>query len=535
VRKIFDWRSPKFINPSNPLLPWLILANIIFATVIGFISALGGFIADSTVRGSLMLSSDDNRWISISFIMMLGIILPLAIYLAERYGYKIIFFAGLFVFVFGSLLNGFAFDFLSLLISRAIAGAGAGALFPLSIAVIAQTFSKKSLTLALSLYVGLGFGIGTALGFLISGYLVQYISWQSPFFLCFLLGIPSLLVTALLHSETKPGKAHPFDTWGYVTFIIFLSSLLLVLNSAKAAWNTGGWTSPFILTCSALTLISLIILIPLELKNPHPLIVFSLFKGKEFLLGCITVFFVGAPVYSTQLLSVIFLDSDLGYEKHTVGLFLSTLGITLGVVSSLAAFLTKIFSMRILTLVGMGIISLSCLINPNVTLYSSHGQLLWLWNLRMIGVGLAIGPATAFAMSKIAPALDGYASVFVTLARQVGGTIGSLGAELITIERQEFHNEIFGSQVNITTPAFQEVARNLQSHLMHNAGATATTASQTATSLIRANLLTQSHVTSMNDAFYILGIITLIICICLILEMCWETFRTPKIMPADIS
>lgn len=507
------------------MLPWLILFNIIFATVIGFVSSLAGFMEDSTVRGALMLSSDDNRWISISFIMMLGIILPLAIYLAERCGYKTIFFAGLLIFVLGSLLNACAVDFFSFLISRAVAGAGAGALFPLSIAVIVQVFPKKSLTLALSLYVGLGFGIGTILGFLVSGYLVQYLSWQSSFFLCFLLGIPSLLVTALLHSETRRGTALPFDIWGYVVFIIFVSSLLLVLNSAKAEWNTEGWGSPFILTCSTLAVLSLIIFIPLELKHPNPLIALSLFKGKEFLLGCVTVFFIGAPIYATQLLSVVFLDTDLGYEKHTVGLFLSTLGMTLGIVSSLAAFLTKIFNIRILTLVGMAIISLSCFLNPDVTLYSSHGQILGLWHLRMVGVGLALGPATAFAMSKITPAFSGYASVFVTFARQVGGTIGSLGADLIAIERQVFHNEMFGAQVQPTAPAFQQVVRRLGSHLVRNAGSSIAEAPQTATSLIRASLLKQSHVTSMGDAFYILGIITLMICICLFIEMCLENFR----------
>ncbi len=524
-----NWRAPSFIDSSNRWLPWLILANVIFATVLGIISATAGYIADSTIQGALRLSNDDMRWISISFIMMLGIILPLGIYLALRYGYKIIFFLGLAVFMLGSLLNGLAFDFWSLMISRAIAGAGAGALFPLSIAVIAQIFPKEKLNLPLALYVGLGFGIGTVVGYLVGGYFVQYVSWESSFYLCSFLGLPALFATALLHKETEPGEVTKFDTWGYVAFIVFLSNILLILISAKADWNTQGWTSPFILTCGILAILSLLILIPLELKNPHPLIIFSLFKKKSFLLGCITIFFVGAQMYAAQILSVVFLDADLHYEKHTIGLFLLTMGVTLGVVSSCAAILTKFFNIRILTLTGMALITISCWINPNMTIYSSHGQLLWIWNLRMIGVGLSLGPATAYAMSEIAPALGGAASIFITFARQMGGTLGSLSAQVVAIERQEFHNEMFGAQVDTASPAFQATLRNLESHLIHNTGAIPAEATKTAASIIRANVLTQSHATALNDAFFLLGIATFVICVSIVLEMSWTKFKSMRL------
>ncbi len=523
-----NWRTPQFINPASKFLPWLILANVIFATVIGSISATAGYVADSTIQGALQMSNDDLRWISVSFIMMLGIILPLGIYLARRYGYKTMFIWGLGVFVFGSLLNSLSFDFWSLLISRAIAGAGGGALFPLSIAIIAQTFPKGKLMLPLALYVGLGFGIGSFMGYIVGGYCVQYVSWQSSFFICFILGLISMVAAVLLHKETSPEVSHKFDIWGYVAFICFVTNILLILNSAKAEWNSEGWTSPFVITCSILAVLSLLILIPLELKNPYPLIAFSLFKTRSFLLGCITIFFVGAPLYTTQILSVTFLDNDLHYAKDMIGYYLHTLGLTLGLVSACAAFLTRFINIRILTFTGMALITFSCLINPDITIYSSHGQLLWMLNLRMVGIALALGPATAYAMSDIAPALAGAASVFVTFARQMGGTLGSLSAQVITIERQEFHNEMFGAQVDTASPAFQAVFRNLQSHLIHNTGASPTEAPQLAESIIRANVLTQSHATSMNDAFFLMGIATLVICLSILLEMGWSAYQKRK-------
>jgi len=146
----------------------------------------------------------------------------------------------------------------------------------------------------------------------------------------------------------------------------------------------------------------------------------------------------------------------------------------------------------------------------------------------MVGIGLALGPATAYAMSDITPALGGAASIFITFARQMGGTLGSLSAQVITIERQEFHNEMFGAQVDTASPAFQTVFRNLQSHLIHNTGATPAEAPHLADSIIRANILTQSHATAQNDAFFLLGIATFVICVSIILEMGWDAYKKKK-------
>jgi hypothetical protein len=133
-------------------------------------------------------------------------------------------------------------------------------------------------------------------------------------------------------------------------------------------------------------------------------------------------------------------------------------------------------------------------------------------------------------MSDIPSALAGAASVFVTFARQIGGTLGSLSAQVITTERQEFHNEMFGAQIDTASPAFQGVIRNLQSHLIHNTGVAPSEAPHLAESIIRANVLTQSHATAQNDAFFLLGIATFVICISILLETGWEAYQKRKQM-----
>jgi DHA2 family multidrug resistance protein len=504
---------------------WIVLWNIILIGLLGVFSGSAGFIGESTLQGDLALSSDDMRWVSISYIMVLGMVLPLAVFLAQRYGYKRIFFYGSAVFLMGSLFSGFAFDFTSTLLSRALSGIGAGALFPLSIAVIDQVFTKKQITFALVLYVGLVFGGGSGLGFLLGGYLVQYVSWQSPFLVCSAVGCVSLFITHFFHPETEPHRDLKFDTWGYVTFVIFISSILLILNCAKAEWNTNGWDSLFMWSCYVLGFISLILFIILELLNPAPLISFALFKTNSFFTGCIAIFFIGAPLYATQLLSTTFLDALLGYEKHTIGLLLTTLGITLGATSMCTVFLSRKISIRVLTLTGMAIITVSCFLAPAASIYSNHTQLLWIWNLRMIGVGLALGPATSLSLSELPPSVAGAAAVFITLFRQVGGTIGSLWAEVVSDTRSVFHQQMFGSQISTLSPAFQSTLQHLKSYLIRQAGALPAEAEAQARALIQSDVLVQARAASIGDAFFLLGIATLLSCALLLLEMGWSAMK----------
>lgn len=520
-----SWNTPIFLKEGHPLLPWFILANVTYISLISVFSATGGFVADSTIRGALRLSSDDLQWISISFIMMLGIILPYAIWLAERYGYKRMFFVGTLIFLLGSFLNSLAYDFYSLLISRALAGMGAGALFPISLAVIDRTFPKERLTLAISLYIGLGFGGGTLVAFLAGGYLVQYLSWQSVFWMCGILSLPVLVATWLFHAETEEKKNRPFDFWGYGAFILFISTLLLILSSAKAEWNTQGWTSPFILTCEALAVIGFIGWIVIELNVKSPLVDLSLFKIRSYMLGCTSLFFVGAALYANQILDVNFLDQNLKYEKHMVGLYLAPQGLIFGLMGASVAFLTKKIDIRILTLLGMALVSLSCWMGMFVTIYSSHAQMQWVWGVRMFGVGCVVGPATAYALSEVPKALGGAAAVFIILCRQIGGTLGSLAANVITVQRSVLHAERFGTQINPMSPRFEQVISNLQQHLVHQGGQTPQDSRELALGLVQENLITQATVVAMNDAFFVLGILLALITLGVACDMFYRQFK----------
>jgi len=527
-----NWKKPGIIASDKPLYPWIILFNTTFISFVASIIAVGPNVEGLTIRGALHLSSDEMRWVSIGFIMMLGGVLPLGIWMAERFGYKVLFFIGTVIFTLGCVGSAFPWDFYSCLAGRVIMGLGGGIVFPLANSLIAKVFPKQTLPVALALYIGFGFGVGSGAGYFLGGYCAQYIGWQSLFLISAFLCVPSLFLTWLFHEESDPKPEEKFDYWGFLFFVVFVSCLLIVINSGKAEWNTEGWTSPFILTASMIGLIGLVLLLYYERTHPHPLILFSLLRSHSFLLGTLSVAFTGIMVYVTMTMAPVLTVELLRYEPYMGGLVLLPVGVMIGAGSVAVVLLSKRVGIRWLSIIGMSLLAIGCYLNADYTLYSSHGQFQWQFNVRAVGIAFALGPATALAMSAIPKSLAGAASILVVLGRQIGGTIGTAAAEAIMVQRAVFHDQIFGNSINPESPRFQEVSARVQDHLVQQTGAAPLDAAEQAMALLRQNVQTQSAITSFNDAFLLIGSIIAVITVLLFVELLWSTWKRASDAPA---
>lgn len=517
---MMNWKQPNVFPSTHPFYPWLIHLNLTFLTMITAIAVVAPNVAGTLIRGALQLSSDEMRWVGIGYIMMLGLILPLGVWLAERFGYKKIIFMGTIIFILGSLLSAFCWEFYSCLLGRNLLGIGAGMILPLANTILVQVMPRKNLAPALALYIGFGFGVAAGLGYVIGGFFSQYVDWQMIFLFITAASLPSLVLIAILHQETESKKESRFDFIGFFFFILFIGSLLLVINSGKAEWNTDGWTSPFIVTTSAIGLIGLILLIPWELKHPQPLILLPLLKTHSFTLGSISVAFGAIVTYVTMTIGPILTIQYLKYDFWTGGLIIAPIGLTIGVLAVVGAWLTKIIDIRWITLFGLLLLGIGCYINVDYTLYSSHKSFLWMYNIRAAGIAFALGPATALAMSEIPKALAGPASILVILFRQVTGTIGTAATETVITQRTQFHNQIFGARMDIQSPRIQQVVNHLSDRFLQNGGAASPEeAQEMALGVIRENVIIQSQITSLNDAFYIIALLIFGVTVLLFLEM----------------
>ncbi len=498
------------IEKDNPILPWLILAVIILITQTALFASVGVNIATPDIQGYYNLGVTESDWITTAYLMMLATTIPISARVGAQYGFKYTFFLGCSLFFFANLCVCFAPTYELMLLWRFVAGAGSGILMPQSISILAFTFSKKLLPLALSLYTALGFGAGFTFGALLGGLYSQEYPFQGIFFWIFIIGVVSLLGILLFFHETKPKEVSPFDFPGYLAFLGIIFSALLFTMNVKAPWNTQGWYSFYSIMHACVIVASLIGFIYWELTTTHPLFLLKHFAIRPFLLASIAMFFLGGLVFGTPVFFSNVLHTDLMWPNIQVGSHFAVFGIAVGISGALTGIFVSRIGIRWPTVLGLGLVCYSCFINHSFTIYSTHLDLYAILVTRGIGVGMALGPVTSLGLMKIPPNSKielAKATVMLTILRQMGAAFSSNILGILITERTVYHTERFSEMIRPMDAAYQDVTSSLMQRFTMEYSLPSKIASIHASQEIDNLLQRQAHIAAFNDAFFAAGVV----------------------------
>ena len=206
--------------------------KLVFAMTLSSILPL----LDSSIVNVILfsISNDINasyayiQWAVTVYMLACAAGILLSPYIHENFGLKKAWICSIFVFLVGSILVGFSYNLMSLILFRCLQGFGAGILIPITQSTIATYFGKERLKPVMAL-IAIPSVFAPALGPVFGAIISEQLNWRIAFFI----NIPLVLVAFFFGRTTIPDiKTSKYNMNIYV-FLTFLISLILFFISIK--------------------------------------------------------------------------------------------------------------------------------------------------------------------------------------------------------------------------------------------------------------------------------------------------------------
>lgn len=237
-------------------------------------------------------------WAFTSFMIASTVATPLLGKLGDQHGKERMLLISLSLFFVGCVGAAVAWDLWSLVGFRALQGAG-GAVFPLGYAIVNDELPRERVGTGLGLMSSM-LAIGSALGLVISGLVLDHLSWRWLFVIGAVgVGLAAVLVHLLIPESPIRTRAR-LDVLGTVLLSLTLVALLLALTNATS-W---GWTSPAVVGLLAAAVALLAAWVVVEQRTPEPIVDLRTFSERRVVLTNLGTFFLGVPMFSTLVLVV---------------------------------------------------------------------------------------------------------------------------------------------------------------------------------------------------------------------------------------
>lgn len=263
------------------------------------------------------------QWIMNAYTIAMTACLMASGTLADRFGRKRVFMAGIAVFGLSSVACGLATNAPVLIAARVVQGVSGAAMLACQIAVLSHQFRDGRERSTAFSWWGIVFGAGLGFGPLVGGVTASVWSWEWVFLVHGAIAVVTLALARIGVVESSDPHAARIDLAGMLSLSLGVFCLVYLITRGQALRldDAAG------LGATAVGAVSLLVFIAVEMKAARPMFDFTTFRNSCFsgaLLGSMGMNFSFWPfvVYLP-----IYFQSVLNYDSVTAGLAL--LGYTL--------------------------------------------------------------------------------------------------------------------------------------------------------------------------------------------------------------
>jgi EmrB/QacA subfamily drug resistance transporter len=405
-------------------LPHNVRIEILIAVLLGiFLAAL-----DQTIVGTaLPVIVSDLRgnevyiWAFTSYLLTATVSGPIYGKLSDIFGRRVVFMFGVSVFLLGSILCSVSGEMWQFIAFRGIQGLGAGALFPVALAVIGDIFAPSERGRYQGFF-GAVFGVSTLVGPALGGLITDNFGWHWIFLVNVPIGAVVLVVIwRALPTRVASDADRHIDYLGAAVLAAALVPMLIGFTNKQF----GEWADADVGGLILLGLILIPVFIFIESRAKEPIVPLGLFRIRDFTASVIAFFlaaigFFAAVVFLPRWFQTVNGSSatESGYQilPLLAGLIVSAIA-TGQIVSAVRRYKT-------LTVIALVVTAFGLFLLTNIRT-DTPLPLLWVW---MAIAGLGVGPTFAVFTLVVQNAVPvrflGTATSSLTLFQQVGGTVG---------------------------------------------------------------------------------------------------------------
>jgi DHA2 family methylenomycin A resistance protein-like MFS transporter len=357
-------------------------------------------------------------WIVDGYTLAFAALLLLAGALADRFGAKRVYLAGLAIFTLASLLCGVSASAGMLIAARLVQGFGAALFMPSSLSLLTHAYKDDGVRARMLAHWSAIVSIAGASGPLVGGMLIDTFGWRSVFLINLPVGLAGLWL-ARVNIASAARHARVLSPVSHVLGVLFLSSVSYALIEG----NVQGWASRPILAAAAVAAASAALLVARERAHPHPVLPRSLYRMRGFGASNAIGFLINFGAYAQFFLISLYLQQAQKASALDAGLLLLPMMCVFTIGSLLSARVSARLGLRATLMAGLaigtGMGTLAALSGA-----STYGSFIAFVALCNLGIGVAVPAMTAVTMQIAGHAYANGAAAALNANRQSGALVG---------------------------------------------------------------------------------------------------------------
>ena len=418
-------------------------------------------VAIPTIAGDLGASSSQGTWVITSFGVANAISIPITGWLAKRFGEVRLFLISTLLFVLASWLCGISHSLEMLIVFRVLQGAVAGPIIPLSQSLLLNNYPPEKRGMALAFW-SMTIVVAPICGPILGGWISDNIHWGWIFFINVPIGLAVVLISwKILEGRESRISHQPVNTIGLILLALGVGALQLMLDQGR---ELDWFNSTEIVVLTIIAAVGLIALIIWELTDDNPVVDVSLFKSRNFTVGCVSTSLAFLVYSGTVVLIPLLLQQVYNYTATWAGLAAAPVGLLPILLAPIIGKFGNKIDMRILITVSFMVYALTfywraVTFEPEMTFMDVA--------LPQFVQGLAVAcffmPLTTITLSGLPPEKMASASSLFNFLRTLAGSIGTSLTTFIWYNREAVHHTQLTEVINPYNPISQQFFQTMGS------------------------------------------------------------------------